>query len=105
MGVRGNAKQEKKIEAMTAIVQELHPQLNALSAKGVFRKAIAATLEEWKLQDWKELADRPAATRESFFSTMSSNAASHLLKIGFPPDKTRQLEQRLLQFNKGFVRQ
>ena len=36
---------------------------------------------------------------------MSSNAASHLLKIGFPPDKTRQLEQRLLQFNKGFVRQ
>ncbi len=103
MGVRGNTRQEKKIEGMVAIVEQLHPGLNQLSAKGVFRLAIADTLKEWHLSDWKGLATRPAGVREKFFAAMSGNAAAHLERIGFPAEKKKLLEHRLQEFNTGFL--
>ncbi len=104
MGVRGNSKQEKKIEGMVAIVAQLHPDLNQLSAKGVFRLAIADTLREWNLNDWKELASRSGDVRGKFFAAMSGSAAAHLERLGFPAGKRTLLEKRLQEFNAAFLK-
>jgi DnaJ-domain-containing protein 1 len=103
MTATGVSKQEKKIEAMADVVDEVHPGLTHLSVKGVFRFAIKEALKEHGFSEWKDVAAEPASIREKFFKSLCDHAIPRVVNLGLPEEKTEQLKAKLQEMNRQYV--
>jgi len=103
MSAVGVSKQEKKIEDMASVVEEMQPGLTHLSIKGAFRFAIQEALKEQGFAEWRDLAGQPAAARKRFFETLCGHAIPRVVKLGFSQSKAKELDARLQEMNQRYL--
>ncbi|WP_415716988.1 hypothetical protein [Maridesulfovibrio sp.] len=104
MQVTGVNRQEKKIEAMADILVQLHHGTNKLSLKGALRMGIKGALAKQGFNNWKEIADKPIATKRQFFNCLLDESMNHLLKMGFPKELEKDARVVLTKQNDKFLR-
>ncbi len=103
MNATGISKQERKIADMAKVVLDLNATLNPLSAKGAFRFAIAECLTEHGYADWRDVSGKNPAVRKTFFDCIRSKAIPKLVNLGFPKEKSAELERRLDEINRTYL--
>jgi hypothetical protein len=88
---------------MATVVSEMQPDLAHLSIKGAFRFAIQESLKEQGVAQWRDLAGQPVAARKRFFEKLCDRAIPRVVKLGFPQDKTKELDARLQKLNERYL--
>ncbi|MBG0776999.1 MAG: hypothetical protein H0S85_11280 [Desulfovibrionaceae bacterium] len=104
MDATGEAKQEKKIDEMASVVEQLDGGISRLPIKGVFRFAITEALKDFNTATWRDIGKERPAVREKFFAKICEHAMPRLVKLGFPDGKVAALQGRLLELNKKYTR-
>ncbi len=104
MLITGALKQEKKIEDMVTVVENMYAGISPLSVKGVFRFAIDTALKDFSASNWKDFSKEPPEKREKFFGTICDHAIPRLVKLGFPKVQAGMLKTKLVEMNTKYVK-
>lgn len=77
----GSKKQENKLEELSKIANELHPEVEQIKFKGALRVGARKAVEKSRFETWEEITYEPAETRKAFFASLLEESFPYFQKL------------------------
>ncbi len=95
--VVGNPRQEKNIEEMGVLANQMFPHIKTMVFKGCFRRGVRSALEKHQFQSWQEVGAQPPNVKKKFLQSVLNECLPDFERMGM---KANELDALAAMLNK-----